>query len=83
MRLDYFGCFSAFSTPNTASTCPTTVVTKSSISAVPTLVSQSSSSTALSTKRRCFSINWSEGREWLKYDVHVRESGAVMFCEWC
>lgn len=83
MSLERFGFSSARSaaTPIPASTSATTVVTESSTSAVHTPVSQSSSSTAPPTKRRRFSSNWSEGREWLKYDE--RESGAVMFCEWC
>ena len=83
MSLERFGFASAHSsaTPITSSASATTVVTEPSISTAPTLVSQSSSSTAPPTKRRRFSSNWSEGREWLKCDE--RESGAVMFCEWC
>ena len=83
LSLEHFGFSSAHSTttPFTASTSATTVVTKSLTSAVHRPVSQSSSSTSPPMKRRCFSSDWSEGREWLKCDE--RESGGVMFCGWC
>ena len=66
ISLKHFGFSLAYSAATlvTAGTTATTVVTKYSVSAVPTpMMSQCSSLTAVPTRRRCFSSNWGEGHE--------------------
>ena len=79
MILERFGFSSAHSatTPITACTSAATVVTKPSISSLPTLVSQSSRLTAPPMKRRRFSSNWSEG--WGE-KRHVHVSSGQVYC---